>query len=212
MKQAGLQSDKFQLHFGERAINIRAKGLGASEPSVLINRGALCGVMLDALLAADGTSERLSVRFNSKCAHVDLDRRQVTFEQQVPEADPRDASETAEYDLLVGADGVGVRSFRGRSALSGPRSRGRRRRASRMFGFTFGFPVFERRVVGLVSSFSSVRLRKLRLERDLGLFGGLDQYGNGMWIYQTFEIMPCASTSRGHVVLLQDDVNHQYFL
>ena len=49
VKSVGLESDKFQLHFGDKALNIRAKG--SDEPSVLLNRGALCGAMLQVRLA-----------------------------------------------------------------------------------------------------------------------------------------------------------------
>jgi hypothetical protein len=48
----GLASSNFQLHLGSRAINIRAKGVPGqeSQPSILINRGVLCGTMLEHLV------------------------------------------------------------------------------------------------------------------------------------------------------------------
>lgn len=52
VKGVGLASSNFQLHLGSRAINIRAKGVPGqeSQPSVLINRGVLCGTMLEHLV------------------------------------------------------------------------------------------------------------------------------------------------------------------
>jgi hypothetical protein len=79
VKDAGLESSNFQLHLGSRAINIRAKGVPGqpSQPSVLINRGVLCGTILEQLVRRQPTESGPGGRWkrpwhNSKRAQLQL--------------------------------------------------------------------------------------------------------------------------------------------
>lgn len=91
----GVASDAFILHVSDkRAFNIR-QNAGDTEPSCLINRGALCAALLEALLERYGASGRLEVRFGVALDEVDVEASVVRL-----------GGKEERYDLLVGADGV----------------------------------------------------------------------------------------------------------
>lgn len=119
----GVASDSFFLHIGSFKIQLRKKisistSLNKQYPptvklyctilvivvliplltcllQIMIARNKLCATLLKGLdrYFSDG---RLDVKFDTKIANVDLDKRICTYENGIQEA----------YDLIIGCDGV----------------------------------------------------------------------------------------------------------
>ena len=98
----GVASDRFFIHATDtRRFNIRQKAADGVPPSLLINRGVLCGVLARELRERfGGDGGRVSLEFESQIASVDLESSNVEV------AHANGSTQEHAYDLLVGADGV----------------------------------------------------------------------------------------------------------
>ena len=100
VKQKGVPCDKFLLHVGKRAVQLRRNALPGTEASLMINRDELCHALLEGLVFRHGNSDKLTVSYNTRCVKVNVKSHEVTLESL------KEDEHICAYDLLIGADGV----------------------------------------------------------------------------------------------------------
>mmetsp|Transcript_7918 Transcript_7918/g.28171 ORF Transcript_7918/g.28171 Transcript_7918/m.28171 type:complete len:498 (-) Transcript_7918:229-1722(-) len=103
VKQKGVPCDKFLLHFGKRAVQLRQNALPGTEASLMINRDELCLALLEGLMSRHGNSGKLTISYNTKCEEVNVEMHEVALNSA------EEGEHNYTYDLLVGADGVNSR-------------------------------------------------------------------------------------------------------
>jgi len=101
LREEGIESDAFFLHFGRRSIQLRKRNNKENEkdkvtPTLLLSRDKITTVLLSILNNVYANENLFLARFNTKVVGIDTKRRRCKLE---------DGSEEV-YDLLIGADGV----------------------------------------------------------------------------------------------------------